>query len=97
MKYKNIKLDLYKKQVFLDDTLILLTPKEYQLFNLLYKHKGQTISREQILDEIWGIECNIDTRVVDVNIQKLRKNLNLDKEIVTVSKVGYRLENIDEK
>lgn len=96
LKYKNIKLDHYKKQVFLDDTLILLTPKEYQLFNLLYKHKGQTISREQILDEIWGIECNIDTRVVDVNIQKLRKNLNLDKEIVTVSKVGYRLENMDE-
>lgn len=96
LRYKNIKLDLFKKQVFLDNALICLTPKEYQLFYLLYKNQGQTISREQILDEIWGIECTIDTRVVDVNIQKLRKNLNLDKEIVTVSKVGYRLENMGE-
>lgn len=96
LKYKNIKLDLSKNQVFLDNILIPLTPKEYQLFNLLYKKQGQTISREQILDEIWGIDCVIDTRVVDVNIQQLRKNLNLAKEIVTVSKVGYRLENVNE-
>lgn len=96
LKYKNIKLDLSKKQVFLDNTLIPLTPKEYQLFNLLYKKQGQTICRDEILDEIWGIECDINTRVVDVNIQKLRSNLNLEKEIVTVSKVGYRLEKINE-
>lgn len=76
--------------------LIHLTPMEYQLFYLLYKKQGQTISREQILDEIWGIECDINTRVVDVNIQKLRKKLNLKNEIITISKVGYRLENKNE-
>ena len=94
--YKNIKLDLSKKQIFLNNKLISLTPKEYELFYLLYKRQGQTISRNQILDEIWGFECYIDTRVVDVNIQKLRKNLNLKKEIITVSKIGYRLENSNE-
>ena len=94
--YKDIKLDLYKRQVYLRDKLIPLTPKEYDLFHLLYEKQGQTISREEILDKIWGIDCNIDTRVVDVNIQKLRKNLELKKEIITVSKVGYRLEKENE-
>lgn len=96
LTYKHVEIDLMKHQVFVNKIAVSLTPIEYQLLCLLYSKKGQAISREEILDRIWGIHCDVTTRVVDVNIQQLRKKLHLHKEIVTISKVGYRLENLDE-
>ena len=54
--------------------------------------KNRTVSRERILNEIWGQDYFGDIRTVDVRIANLRKKLNLSEEIRTISKAGYRLE-----
>lgn len=66
-------------------------PMEIRLLSILLAHKGQVLSREQILDQIWGQEEAPYDRVVDVYIKNLRKKLHLDC-IVTVKNVGYKIE-----
>ena len=56
------------------------------------KHKNRTVSRDEILDEIWGVDYFGDVRTVDVRVANLRKKLGLAEEIRTISKKGYRLE-----
>lgn len=69
-----------------------LAPKEYELLLLLLKNIGIALSRDTILDKVWGIEEEIETRTVDYHIQQIRKKLDLKNEIKTINKVGYRLE-----
>ena len=68
-----------------------VTPKEIKLLKILLEHKGQVVSREQILDKIWTEAESPYDRVVDVYVKNLRKKLHLDC-IVTVKGVGYKLE-----
>lgn len=68
-----------------------VTPKEIKLLSLLLEHAGQALSREQILDRIWGEEESPFDRVVDVYVKNLRKKLCLEC-IVTVKGVGYKIE-----
>ncbi len=68
-----------------------VTPKEVKLLAVLLENSGQVVSREQILDKIWGEEESPYDRVVDVYVKNLRKKLHLDC-IVTVKGVGYKLE-----
>ena len=56
------------------------------------KNKNRTVSRERILNEIWGEDYFGDIRTVDVRVANLRKKLGLGNEIRTISKTGYRLE-----
>ena len=58
------------------------------------KNKNRTVSRQQILSEIWGYEYFGDLRTVDVRIANLRKKLNLAEEIRTIPRTGYRLEEL---
>ncbi len=71
---------------------IKLTPIEFQVLEILVKYQNRTISRDTLLNEIWGDTYYGDTRTVDVRISQLRKKLDLNEEIRTISKVGYRLE-----
>lgn len=75
---------------------ISLAPKEYELLILLLENINKALTRNEILDKIWGITAQIETRTVDYHIQQLRKKLNLKEDIVTVNKIGYRLEKEDE-
>ena len=59
---------------------------------VLMKNKNRTVSRERILNEIWGQDYFGDIRTVDVRIANLRKKLDLAEQIRTISKAGYRLE-----
>ncbi len=68
-----------------------VTPKEIKLLAVLLENSGQVVSREQILDKIWGEEESPYDRVVDVYVKNLRKKLHLEC-IVTVKGVGYKLE-----
>ena len=61
---------------------------------VLMKNKNRTVSRQQILSEIWGYEYFGDLRTVDVRIANLRKKLNLAEEIRTIPRTGYRLEEL---
>ena len=71
---------------------IPLKPMEFDLLVVLATHRNTAISREDLLSLVWGVNYLGETRTVDVHIGQLRKKLNLQKEIVTVPKIGYRLE-----
>ena len=78
--------------VLLDGEKIELTSKEFTLLVTLIENKNVALSRERLLELIWGYDYLGETRTVDVHIQKLRKKLRLENRINTVYKLGYRLE-----
>ena len=71
---------------------IELQPLEFDVLLMLLKNKNLTVSREQLLSEIWGYDYIGETRAVDVKISSLRKKLDLGNEIKAIPKLGYRLE-----
>lgn len=90
--YKNISIYPSKREVFKEDKKIALAPKEYELFLLLLKNLDKIVTRKKILKEIWNINVELETRTIDYHIQQLRKKLNLKDSIITINKIGYRLE-----
>lgn len=93
-EYKDIIVNTEERVVYRKNEKISLTPKEYDLFVLLLENIGIALSRDTILDKVWGINEEIETRTVDYHIQQLRKKLDLKTEINTVNKIGYRIEKI---
>lgn len=92
--YKNIKVYPNKREVFMQGKKIELAPKEYDLFILLLNNLDKTISRKEILQKIWQINVDLETRTIDYHIQRLRKKLQLKDNIITINKIGYCLEKI---
>lgn len=93
----DIKIDLVKYEVYVANTLIEFTKKEFDLLVYLAKHQGEIISREQMLYEVWGYDYAGDTRTVDMQVSRLRdkieKNSKEPEYIKTVWGRGYRMEN----
>ena len=92
IKFKNIEVDTNQRSVKLNDKEVYLTVKEYELLILLLQNKNIALSRDQILDRVWGFEYGGETRTVDIHIQRIREKLDLKNNIKTVFKVGYRFE-----
>lgn len=92
LQFKSILINEQEHLVKKDAVPINLTLKEYELLVLLIKNKNMALSREYLLDKIWGYEYIGETRTVDTHIQNLRKKLDLMDCIKTVYKIGYRLE-----
>ena len=72
--------------------LVECTPKEFELLEVLVNNRNIALSRDRLLELVWGYDYEGDTRTIDVHIQKLRKKLGWENVIKTVYKVGYRLE-----
>lgn len=87
-----VRVDFDSRQVFLEDQLADLTPKEYELLEALIINRNIALSRDKLLELVWGYDFEGDSRTVDVHIQKLRKKLGWEKKIKTIYKLGYRLE-----
>lgn len=88
-----MELDEDRRSVMLDGKELNLTPKEFNLLLYLLKNKGKALSREQILDRIWGYEYDGDLRTIDTHIKSLRSKLGkLGSKIKTVYRYGYRFE-----
>ncbi len=85
-----IRLDLYTRQVSVGDRPVKLSAKEFQLLETLMRHPGQVLSREQLLDQVWGYDYDPGSNIVDVYIGYLRKKLGTD-QIETLRGMGYRL------
>ncbi|MEF3303870.1 response regulator transcription factor [Paenibacillus sp. GYB003] len=80
-------------RVDIDGSGIELSPKEYELLLYLYKNAGIVLSRETILDQLWGFDYDGDARVVDTHIKKLRSKLGDEaRHIRTVIRAGYKFE-----
>ena len=89
----NIKIDRLSHKVFIDNTEIDFSPKEYDLLNYFVINKNQALSREMILDGVWGYDYFGDLRTVDTHIKRLRQKLEDHRDkIVTVRGFGYRFE-----
>ena len=91
--FKDIVIQEGNRLVKKHDEPINLTLKEFELFLLLVKNKNKALSREYLLEKIWGYEYMGETRTIDTHIQNLRKKLGLVDHIKTVYKIGYRLED----
>ncbi|WP_338448614.1 response regulator transcription factor [Niallia oryzisoli] len=92
----SISIHTNTREVFKNDCLIDLTPREYDLLIYLVKNKNRALEREQILNEVWGIDYYGDTHAVDVYIRYLRKKLTDTKDdpfIQTVRGVGYMIKD----
>lgn len=88
-----IEIDKEAHKVFIDNEEIELTPKEYELLVYLVQNQGKALTRDSMLNEVWGYDYFGDTRTVDTHIKRLRIKL-LDKNdlIQTVRGIGYRFE-----
>ncbi len=93
---QDLRVDPGRRQVFRDDKPLALKPKEYDLLLYFIRNKGMALSREQILDRVWGWDYVASQRTVDVHVRWLREKIEDDPgqptRIVTVRTVGYRFE-----
>ena len=92
----DLEIDLVKHIAKIDGTTIQLKPREYDLLVFFLKNKGKAISRDEILDTLWGLNYIGDVRTVDVHIRWLRELIEKDshspQRIITVRGLGYRFE-----
>ncbi len=94
LSYQRIRLDSSRFEVLINDQVVDFTLKEYELLEFLIQHNGQALSRDVLLDRLWGFEYDGDTRIVDVHIFKIREKLKpYGIKIKTIRGVGYMLED----
>jgi DNA-binding response OmpR family regulator len=94
--FSDLAIDLTRREVRMKDTVIALKPKEYELLVFLANHRGQVLTREFILEKVWGWDYVGDSRTVDVHIRWLREKIEPEPanphRIITVRGAGYRFE-----
>jgi len=92
IKFKDLSIQLESRTVMKNEEKINLTNKEYELLILLLNNKGKVVTRDNILNEVWGYDYDAGTNVVDVYVSYLRNKLdekNKEAYIETVRAVGY--------
>ena len=91
--YKDLKIDFKGYTIKIDNKEINVTPKEFEILSYLIKNKNVAISRENLLEAIWGYDFFGDDRTIDTHIKMLRNNLGKYRDIIhTVRGVGYKFE-----
>ena len=92
LKIGNVSIDTEKHQVFANGEEVMLTYKEFELLRYLFENKTVVITRDRLLDQVWGYEYGGETRTVDVHVRTLRQKLGESGNIIeTVRGVGYRV------
>lgn len=92
LAFQHVRIDISARIVTVDDQPIELTALEFDILRVLADNHGRVLTREQLLENVWGGEYYGETRVVDVHLGHVRKKLG-EKYIVTVRGVGYRFED----
>jgi DNA-binding response OmpR family regulator len=94
--FDNLTINIDRREVLLDRNPLALKPKEYELLLFLAQHRGQVLTREHILERVWGWDFIGDSRTVDVHVRWLREKIEPDPanphRIITVRGAGYRFE-----
>ena len=97
LQFKHLRIDVQRHEVYRDDQCIDLTALEFSLLKLLAVYAGMVLSREQLLEQVWGYEFYGEDRVVDVHIGHIRQKLEFNPAdpqfILTVRGVGYKFGN----
>ncbi|WP_157271801.1 response regulator transcription factor [Azohydromonas aeria] len=93
------EIDIQRQRLSLDGEPVVLTQKEFDLSAYLFQNPGKLLSRDHLLNKIWGLNAEVDTRTVDTHVSRLRKKLGLDGsrgwKLVPVYGVGYRFERTE--
>ena len=93
LKFQGLEIDLAGREVYVDGKRASMTPKEYDLLFYLVKNKGLALSRDKLLEEVWGYDFFGDDRTVDTHIKMLRGSLGPYRNfIVTLRGMGYKFE-----
>ena len=97
LNFAHIRIDTQRHQVWRDDNEIELTALEFNLLKTLATYPGMVLSREQVLQKVWGYDFYGDERVVDVHIGRIRQKLESDPAnpqfVLTIRGVGYKFED----
>lgn len=93
LSYRDITLDENRHTVLVDDREVELTYKEYEILKYLMKNRGIVLTRDRLMELVWGYDFEQGNRTVDVHIQSLRKKLDTAGEYIkTIRNVGYKIE-----
>ncbi|MBO5226849.1 MAG: response regulator transcription factor [Ruminococcus sp.] len=93
MQYEGLEIDLAGREVYVDGKRASMTPKEYDLLFYLIKNKGLALTRDKLLEEVWGYDFFGDDRTVDTHIKMLRSSLGVYRKfIVTLRGMGYKFD-----
>lgn len=93
MEFEGLKIDLDGRVVFVDDEIVDLTPKEYDLLVYMVKNKNIALSRDKLLNQVWGYDFYGEDRTVDTHIKMLRNSIKYYRKfIITVRGVGYKFD-----
>jgi DNA-binding response OmpR family regulator len=96
LNFDDLKIDLVRREVTLDSDVLRLKPKEYELLLFLARNQGIALSRDLILERVWGWEYDGGSRTVDVHVRWLREKIEPNPakaaRIITVRGIGYRFE-----
>lgn len=92
LTYENIILHEKEHTVTQNGQEVLLSPKEFDLLRLFISHPGIVFTKDKLLSLVWGYSYAVETRTVDIHIQRLRRKMHLQDVLVTIPRVGYKLE-----
>ena len=92
IRIRDVEIDEQKRTVTKAGQEITLQPMDYDCLLTFWKYKNRVLTREQILNILWGVDFEGETRAVDVHVGNLRKKLDFSDVIITVPRVGYRME-----
>jgi two-component system alkaline phosphatase synthesis response regulator PhoP len=93
LTFRHVRIDLGGRKVWVDDVPVDLTSTEFELLRVLAQHRGIVLSREQLLELVWGHDFFGEERVVDVHLGHVRHKLGMPDLIQTVRGVGFRFED----
>jgi DNA-binding response OmpR family regulator len=101
IRFGDVDVDLAARRVLRGGSVVELTPKEYEILALLVSRPGVAISRDEFLNEVWGLDVHVTHRNVDTHLSSLRRKIEVDPDapvcIVGVRGVGYRFDGISAK
>jgi len=96
LEFDNLRIDMSRREITVDGEVVAFKPKEYELLTFFAQHKGQVLTREFILERVWGWDFIGDSRTVDVHVRWLREKIEVKpanpRRIITVRGAGYRFE-----
>lgn len=93
LKFEGLEIDIAGREVYVDGQRASMTPKEYDLLFYLVKNKGLALTRDKLLEEVWGYDFFGDDRTVDTHIKMLRGSLGVYRKfIVTLRGMGYKFD-----
>jgi DNA-binding response OmpR family regulator len=97
LEFRDLAIDVNERRVYKADREVALTHTEFDLLTFLASNAGKVLSREKILNAIWGYEYQIETRVIDVHVRNLRRKIETQPSrpyyILAVPGIGYRFTN----